>query len=91
VVAVVRQMTQLKDNLQSPTLNLTAEQVRKLDEASAILFGFPHDFYRARWSAISFSEACETKSSLAPPHKSLFWPSNSATLLHFDSGTNDVK
>jgi aryl-alcohol dehydrogenase-like predicted oxidoreductase len=48
VVAVVRQTTQLNDNLQSPTLNLTAEQVRKLDEASAILFDFPHDFYRAR-------------------------------------------
>ena len=41
-----RKLSQLEDNLASLTLNLTAEQVRRLDEASRIELGFPHDFFR---------------------------------------------
>ena len=41
-----RKLTQFKDNLESLTLKLTAEHLQKLDEASAIPLGFPHDFYR---------------------------------------------
>ncbi len=40
-----RKMAQFQDNLESLTLNLTPEQVRRLDEASHIGLGFPHDFY----------------------------------------------
>lgn len=40
-----RRIDQLKDNLASLTLSLSPEQVKRLDEASAILLGFPHDFY----------------------------------------------
>jgi aryl-alcohol dehydrogenase-like predicted oxidoreductase len=41
-----RKISQLEDNLASLTLELTPEQVKALDEASAIEMGFPHDFYR---------------------------------------------
>ena len=41
-----RKLSQFEDNLASLTLNLTAEQVTVLDEASSIDLGFPHDFYR---------------------------------------------
>jgi len=40
-----RKMAQFKDNLDSLTLSLTAEQVRALDEASYIDQGFPNHFY----------------------------------------------
>jgi len=40
-----RRMDQLRDNLASLELNLTAEQVSTLNQASAIEMGFPHDFY----------------------------------------------
>ena len=40
-----RKLTQFKTT-QSLTLKLTAEHLQKLDEASAIPLGFPHDFYR---------------------------------------------
>jgi len=40
-----RRMDQLRDNLTSLELNLTAEQVSALNEASAIEMGFPQDFY----------------------------------------------
>ncbi len=39
-----RKETQLADNLASLELELTAEQVRRLDEVSAIPLGFPYDF-----------------------------------------------
>jgi aryl-alcohol dehydrogenase-like predicted oxidoreductase len=41
-----RKLSQLQDNLESLALNLTPEQVKRLDEASTIELGFPHDFYR---------------------------------------------
>jgi aryl-alcohol dehydrogenase-like predicted oxidoreductase len=41
-----RKLAQFQDNLASLTVELTAEQVKTLDEASAIELGFPHDFYR---------------------------------------------
>ena len=41
-----RKLAQFKDNLESLTLKLTPEHLRKLDEASAIPLGFPHEFYR---------------------------------------------
>jgi aryl-alcohol dehydrogenase-like predicted oxidoreductase len=36
---------QLDDNLAAASLRLTAEQIRRLDEVSAVSYGFPHDFY----------------------------------------------
>ena len=41
-----RKLAQFQDNLASLTLELTGEQVKVLDEASAIELGFPHDFYQ---------------------------------------------
>jgi len=41
-----RKLSQFQDNLDSLTLNLTPEQVRRLDEASHIAPGFPHEFYQ---------------------------------------------
>jgi len=40
-----RKLSQFEDNLASLTLDLTPEQVKKLNEASAIKLGFPHEFY----------------------------------------------
>jgi aryl-alcohol dehydrogenase-like predicted oxidoreductase len=40
-----RKLTQLQDNLASFALELSAEHLRALDEASAIELGFPHAFY----------------------------------------------
>jgi aryl-alcohol dehydrogenase-like predicted oxidoreductase len=40
-----RRISQLQDNLDSLTLELSPKQVSELDEASAIELGFPHDFY----------------------------------------------
>jgi aryl-alcohol dehydrogenase-like predicted oxidoreductase len=40
-----RRLEQLQDNLESVSLQLDGEQVKKLNEASAIEMGFPHDFY----------------------------------------------
>lgn len=41
-----RKISQFEDNVASLSLNLTAEQVKALDEASQIEMGFPHDFYQ---------------------------------------------
>lgn len=41
-----RKLSQFEDNLASLSLTLTPEQVTRLDAASQIEFGFPHDFYR---------------------------------------------
>lgn len=41
-----RKISQLEDNIASLTLELTPEQVAKLNDASAIELGFPQDFYR---------------------------------------------
>lgn len=40
-----RRLPQFKDNLASLDLTLTGEQARRLDTASHIDLGFPHDFY----------------------------------------------
>jgi aryl-alcohol dehydrogenase-like predicted oxidoreductase len=40
-----RKLTQLEDNLQSLNLLFSDEQLRRLDKASAVSLGFPHDFY----------------------------------------------
>jgi aryl-alcohol dehydrogenase-like predicted oxidoreductase len=40
-----RKMAQLHDNLASLEVKLSADQLRLLDEASAIPLGFPHEFY----------------------------------------------
>lgn len=40
-----RKVQQFEDNMASLTLELTPEQLKRLDEASAIELGFPHDFY----------------------------------------------
>ncbi len=39
-----RKLSQLRDNLASFDLTLSADQLKTLDEASRIEFGFPHDF-----------------------------------------------
>jgi aryl-alcohol dehydrogenase-like predicted oxidoreductase len=41
-----RKLEQLKDNIACLTLKLDASQVERLDRASAIKMGFPHDFFR---------------------------------------------
>jgi aryl-alcohol dehydrogenase-like predicted oxidoreductase len=40
-----RRMDQLRDNLASLELNLAAEQLSALNQASAIEMGFPQEFY----------------------------------------------
>lgn len=40
-----RRISQLQDNLESLTLELSEKQVQRLNEASAIELGFPYDFY----------------------------------------------
>jgi aryl-alcohol dehydrogenase-like predicted oxidoreductase len=40
-----RRLAQLQDNLESITLELTPQQIKEFDEASAIELGFPHEFY----------------------------------------------
>jgi aryl-alcohol dehydrogenase-like predicted oxidoreductase len=40
-----RKLSQLQDNLASFVLTLSADQLKRLDEASRIELGFPHDFY----------------------------------------------
>jgi diketogulonate reductase-like aldo/keto reductase len=40
-----RKLSQLKDNLASFDLTLSANHLKTLEEASQIEFGFPHDFY----------------------------------------------
>ena len=41
-----RKLNQLHDNLAALEIKLNVEQLRLLDEASAIPLGFPHEFYR---------------------------------------------
>jgi aryl-alcohol dehydrogenase-like predicted oxidoreductase len=43
---------QLKDNLGTLNLELTTDQIAMLDAVSAIVFGFPHDFYPSVLSAL---------------------------------------
>jgi aryl-alcohol dehydrogenase-like predicted oxidoreductase len=40
-----RKLSQLKDNLASADVSLSAKQLETLDEASRIDLGFPHEFY----------------------------------------------
>ena len=40
-----RTMSQLRDNLASAALHLSAEQLSALNDASAVEMGFPHDFF----------------------------------------------
>jgi aryl-alcohol dehydrogenase-like predicted oxidoreductase len=40
-----RKLAQIKDNLDCVTLKLDASQVERLDRASAVELGFPHEFY----------------------------------------------
>jgi aryl-alcohol dehydrogenase-like predicted oxidoreductase len=42
-----RTRAQLDDNLAAVKVSLTADQIRRLDEVSAISLGFPHDFLAA--------------------------------------------
>jgi len=40
-----RKLAQLKDNLAALDIKLSADQIRLLDDASAVPLGFPHEFY----------------------------------------------
>src|SRR4029450_2519165 len=40
-----RKLSQLKDNLASAEVSLSAKQLKALDEASRVELGFPHEFY----------------------------------------------
>lgn len=42
-----RKVSQLQDNLTSFDLELSAEQLKALDDASRIELGFPYDLYNA--------------------------------------------
>jgi aryl-alcohol dehydrogenase-like predicted oxidoreductase len=51
-----RNRAQLDDNLAAASLRLAPEQLRRLDEASAIPLGHPHDFYTRfpdSWATVS--------------------------------------
>jgi aryl-alcohol dehydrogenase-like predicted oxidoreductase len=49
----VRTPEQLRENLGALTITLSAEPLHELDQASAIDYGFPHDFLaRVRASAL---------------------------------------
>ena len=37
-------LIQLEENLKATGVSLTDEHIRRLDEVSAIVLGFPHDF-----------------------------------------------
>ena len=39
-----RKLAQIEDNIRSLDVTLSAEQLQRLDQASAISLGFPHDF-----------------------------------------------
>lgn len=39
-----RKLTQVEDNIRSLDVTLSAEQIARLDKASAVSMGFPHDF-----------------------------------------------
>ena len=49
-----RKLSQLEDNLKSLEISLSPEQLRRLDEVSAVPTGFPHDFF-AREMVRTFS------------------------------------
>ena len=42
-----RKLAQVEDNLASVSLTLSADQLAHLDQASAIILGFPHDFIQS--------------------------------------------
>jgi len=46
VIFGARNVTQLEENVGASDLELSAEQVRRLDDASAIELGYPYDFIR---------------------------------------------
>jgi diketogulonate reductase-like aldo/keto reductase len=39
-----RKLAQIEDNIRSLDLTLSPEQLQRLDKASAVSLGFPHDF-----------------------------------------------
>ncbi|HEX5130938.1 MAG TPA: aldo/keto reductase [Candidatus Krumholzibacteria bacterium] len=47
VIIGARTPAQLDDNLQAATFDLSADQVQRLDAASAIEMGYPHDYLRS--------------------------------------------
>ncbi|MFO0725157.1 MAG: aldo/keto reductase [Myxococcota bacterium] len=52
VIFGARTVAQLEDNVKATELNLSAEQVKRLDEASAYELGYPYDFIertQGRW------------------------------------------
>lgn len=49
-----RRVEQIRDNLQSLDLELTADQIATLDDASAVQLGFPYDSLYSRERIISF-------------------------------------
>jgi aryl-alcohol dehydrogenase-like predicted oxidoreductase len=42
-----RKLSQLEDNIKSLSVTLTPEQLQRLNQASAVPLGFPHDFLAA--------------------------------------------
>jgi diketogulonate reductase-like aldo/keto reductase len=56
-----RKLSQLKDNLASFDLTLSANHLKTLEEASRIEFGFRTIFVPRRWSAPSSTAAYETR------------------------------
>jgi diketogulonate reductase-like aldo/keto reductase len=38
-----RKLAQLEDNIRSLDVNLSSEQLQRLDQATAVSLGFPHD------------------------------------------------
>jgi aryl-alcohol dehydrogenase-like predicted oxidoreductase len=56
-----RKVSQLQDNLASMDLNLSAGQVKSLDEASSIEPGFPYYPYSAQMTrALTYGGMCDS-------------------------------
>ncbi len=61
-----RTLAQLDDNLASAQVRLSAEQLRRLDAASAITLGFPHDVVAASHDRLAGGQAAQTDFSPQP-------------------------
>ena len=66
-----RKLSQLQDNLASFELTLSADQVKTLDEASAIELGFPYHMYAKEHVRANATAACATRSWLDCPFRQI--------------------
>jgi len=83
-----RKLSQLKDNLASFDLKLSANPLKTLEEASRIELGFPHHFYAMDMvRAISCTAACETRSWVSSNEKKSLNPDRTTLYASFSTDT----